>query len=112
MSVNTTSMTSALQTVDYASLYRASNQSLSQSSSDGVSQQLAQLCQPATVSLNAQSASNPTTDALHQISRPAEASLDADSLQQLTTYMASKDSLDSTSQVQSSNGLLMKLFGG
>lgn len=109
MPINSTSMTSALPSVDYVSLYRAQTQS--QGASSDVPQELSSLWRPATVSLDAKSAAA-ASEAVQQVTRPSEVSLDAESLQQLSSYMSNKDSLDATNQVQNSNGLLMKLFGG
>lgn len=115
MSVNSTSLSSGLQSVDYASLYQAQTASSATAStvSDGSSSSdLAGLVKPATVSLDASSAVTAASDALQQIARPSDVSLSADGLQQYADYMTSKTSLDSTSEVQSGNSFLLKLFGG
>jgi hypothetical protein len=111
MTVNSTSMTSALASVDYVSLFRASTQGQTGGSSGTIPQEILNLCQPSTVSLDAQS-NTTTSDAVLQVSRPSDVSLDADSLQQLSNYMTNKSSLDATTEAQSLNSRLMKFFGG
>ncbi|HVI52393.1 MAG TPA: hypothetical protein VM661_14375 [Candidatus Sulfotelmatobacter sp.] len=110
MSISSTSLSSGLQSLDYASLYQAQNQT--STSTDGSTGDLASLVKPATVSLDASSATTAASDALQQIARPSDVSLSADGLSQLSDYMANKTSLDSTSAVQSGNSFLLKLFGG
>ena len=111
MAVNSTSTTSALASVDYVSLFRASTQAQTRDSSGNIPQEILNLCQPSTVSLDAQS-NTTTSDAVLQVSRPSDVSLDADSLQQLSNYMTNKSSLDATTEAQSLNSRLMKFFGG